>query len=278
MKKTIIKLSIFVLLAIIVLTLYGIFISTKSFITNEIKIKNNLIENNFDGFKIVHLSDIYYGTTIKQKELKKIIEEVNLLKPDIVVITGDLISKNITYTEKDKEDLVNILNNIDSTIGNYAIKGDNDSNIWEDIINESNFINLNDTYNLIYNKNNIPIIISGISFIKNSNDINDKVKSFEEYIDNSEIKPCYSILLMHEPDYVKYLNTDNYNLILAGHSLGGLNTIIGRISIEDNAKKYSNGYYKIKNTDFYVSNGLGTNKIKYRLLNKPSINFYRIVK
>lgn len=278
MKKVLLKTIIFIIIIITVFTLYGIFISTKAFTTNEIKIKTNLIEDNFDGFKIVHLSDIHYGTIIDKKLLTNIIKEVNLLKPDIVVITGDLLNNKVTYNDDDKNDIINLLKSINSNIGNYAIKGDNDSEIWDEIIEESNFININDTYNLIFNNGNIPMIISGISSTKNNN-ITSKTTDFEDYITNASIKPCYSILLIHEPDLANYINNDNYNLVLAGHSLGGINIpIIGRISIEDNSKKYNNGYYKIKDTDLYVSNGLGTNKYKFRLLNRPSINFYRIVK
>ena len=40
--------------------------------------------------------------------------------------------------------------------------------------------------------------------------------------------------------------------------------------------KYTNSYYDINNTKFYISNGLGTENISFRLFNKPSINLYRL--
>ena len=48
------------------------------------------------------------------------------------------------YTNKDYKDLIEILSNINFNIGKYGIKGDNDLKIkkWEEVINESNFINL----------------------------------------------------------------------------------------------------------------------------------------
>ena len=36
--------------------------------------------------------------------------------------------------------------------------------------------------------------------------------------------------------------------------------------------------YKLNNTDLYISGGIGTLNYKLRFNNKPSINFYRIVK
>ena len=38
------------------------------------------------------------------------------------------------------------------------------------------------------------------------------------------------------------------------------------------------GYYKVSNTDLYISSGLGESRINFRIFNKPSINFYRINK
>ena len=42
------------------------------------------------------------------------------------------------------------------------------------------------------------------------------------------------------------------------------------------AKKYYRPYYKVNNTDIYISNGIGLNNLNFRLFNHPSINFYRI--
>ena len=42
------------------------------------------------------------------------------------------------------------------------------------------------------------------------------------------------------------------------------------------AKKYYKEYYKVNNTDMYISNGLGTTIMNLRLFNKPSISLYRL--
>ena len=44
----------------------------------------------------------------------------------------------------------------------------------------------------------------------------------------------------------------------------------------DGSKKYFDDYYKVKNTDIYISGGIGTNEIPLRLFNRPSINLYRL--
>ena len=37
-------------------------------------------------------------------------------------------------------------------------------------------------------------------------------------------------------------------------------------------------YYKVNDTDLYVSSGIGESRINFRLFNKPAINFYIINK
>ena len=67
-------------------------------------------------------------------------------------------------------------------------------------------------------------------------------------------------------------------MILAGHSLNGqiVLPLIGPLIKKDGAKKYISSYYEINNTLLYVSGGIGNSNYEFRLLNHPSINFFRI--
>jgi uncharacterized protein len=47
------------------------------------------------GFRIVQISDIHVGTTIKREYLLRIVEAVNALEPDAVAITGDLVDGTV---------------------------------------------------------------------------------------------------------------------------------------------------------------------------------------
>ena len=77
---------------------------------------------------------------------------------------------------------------------------------------------------------------------------------------------------------IDILNKREVNLILAGNSLGGQINIpkIGGIIKVNGSKEYIDNYYKINNTDLYVSSGVGTRKYPYRLFNHPSINLFRL--
>lgn len=272
-----VKIVLIIIISFSIFTIYSRYIGTNGLETNEYAIVDSKIPNSFYGIKIVQLSDIHYKTTTTKKELEKIVDEINLLKPDIVILTGDLFDKNIKYTNKDYRNLIEILNNINYTIGKYAIKGDNDLNIknWETIINDSNFINLNDTYELIYYNSLDPILLVGISSNNKKNHIKDGINSINNQVKE---KYNYSILTLHEPDYIDDIDYSKFDLILAGHSLNGQIKLpfIGGIIRPTGAKKYYDEYYELGNTKLYVSSGIGTNSFKFRYNNKPSFNLYRL--
>ena len=102
------------------------------------------------------------------------------------------------------------------------------------------------------------------------------IAQIHEYLEQNNA--VYKILLTHEPDIID--NTNIFDLVLAGHSHNSqINLpIIRDFTKIDGAKKYYLPYYKVNNTNLYISGGLGTSNYKLRFLNKPSINFYRIVK
>lgn len=274
------KLTFTIILTIITIILYARFIGTIGLKTKEYTIKDKSIPSNFDGLKIIHFSDIHYKRAINQTKLNKIVEEINLINPDIVVFTGDLIDQDINLTNDDFKYLTEAFNKINSKYGKYAILGNHDYNRYDDVIKvytNSNFKYLENTYDIIYNKNNEKIFIGGIGNI--TYNLDDIDKTMEYFNNNNDIN--YKIILTHEPDITDTI-IDNYNvnLILAGHSHNGQIRlpIIGAIYTPPGAKIYYDEYYKIDNTNLYISSGIGVSTVNYRLWNKPSINFYRINK
>lgn len=283
MKKKLIKFLIIVFFVVVLIYGYAYFIGTKGLIVKEIKITNKNIPNYLHGLKIAHISDVHYGRIINDKNIETIVKKINLLKPDIVVITGDLLDRDRELSEENKKTLIENLNKIEVTIGKYAIAGNHDYvygiNQWEKIIEESNFINLNDTYDLVYNNGTTPILINGMSSnLQNKTTINEKLKEVQKILKEEKNKPIYNIMIMHEPDYIEKFEYEQFDLILAGHSHNGQIKIplIGAIVTPVGAKKYYDEYYNLGKTDLYISSGLGTSGYDIRLFNKPSFNFYRI--
>ena len=70
------KLRLFIFFFILVLAIlysYGRYVGTTGLVINEINVINNQIPDSFNGLKIVQFSDLHYGRTINEKELKNIV-------------------------------------------------------------------------------------------------------------------------------------------------------------------------------------------------------------
>lgn len=273
--KTILKILGIIFSIIILIFLYSLFIGTKGLIVKEYKIVDNKLPSDFYGLKIVHASDIHYGFYYNSDDLKNLVDKVNKINPDIFVFTGDLIDINVNEEEEKK--IIEILKEIKPNIQKYIIKGNLDyqSNNYENIIKKSDFKILDNSYDIIYS-NSGNILISGLNSNLENPNINEKLETTYTYLNENEV--AYKILLMHEPDYVDKINDNTFNLILAGHSHNGqVNLpIIGAIYTPKGSKKYFANYYQTKKGKLYISSGIGTSLIPIRLLNKPSINLYRL--
>lgn len=268
---------IFIFIFIIAVVLYSKYIGTKGLIVKEYRVESNILTSNFSGIKIVHFSDLLYKSTIDKNDVKSLINKINLLKPDIVVFTGNLVSNNVKVTESDIEFLKSELSKIKASIGMYAVYGEYDYSLdnYEDIMISSNFKVLNNSYEEIFYKTDESIYIVGFpSSIKENVDLD---KLFEFYDD---LNRKYTIVLLSEGASIKYLDESTYevDMILGGYSLNGSVVIpfYGGLFKDKNAYKYSEPYYQKGITNIYISSGLGTKKYGFRLFNHPSINFYRL--
>lgn len=273
-----VKILIIFFFLILSILLYSRYIETKNILVKEIKVINSNLPDTFYGYKLVQLSDIHYKTTIGREELKNIVKKVNKIKPDIIVITGDLLDKNTIYTDNDITNITKILSDINCKY-KYIITGENDLNDkFTNIVEKINFILLDNTYELIYNEDIFPILVGGVSTINDKKNIDEKITEIENAINKYNVK--YNILFVHEPYIIEKINYNNYQLILSGHTHNGqINIpIIKDIFMPDKQSiQYNNFHYKKENTDLYVSPGLGTSSFKARLFNKPTINLYRLL-
>ena len=272
------KILLIIASIIILVILYSTLIGTRIIDINEYKVESNQLPDSFHGRRMVEFCDSQYGTRSSKKQRDNIVEKINNLKPDIIFFTGDLIDKNIKLDKETTNEIIESLNKLECTLYKYAIYGDEDlnNNSYKDIITKSNFTLLENTSTLLYYKNQTPIEITGYNPIITS----PNYTILTDIVEEQDTTNYYKIVLTHEPDSIDKFINYNPNLVLSGHSLGGLINIpfTKPIFLPKNSKKYYEEYYKIKNTELYISNGLGTSGINARLNNHPSINLYRFYK
>jgi len=257
--------KIFLLIGFMFVTIFLTirYVGTNFIKTKEIIIRDSNIPMSFHGKKILHFSDLLYGSTINNNKLEKLKKEFKRIKPDIVIFTGDIVNKNYSLSKEELEELKIFFKNIPYTIGKYAVKGDLDLTTFDLIMNEANFTILDNEYKLVYHEDNTPISLIGF----NSNNIN-----FDK-INKEEINNLYKITLIHNYDY--YNQSFNSNVVLAGHNLNGEIYIPYYQGLLGN-NKYNKSYYEINNSKIFISNGLGSIH-KLRMFNHPSINVYRLM-
>ena len=190
--------------------------------------KYKLENNNLKGYKIIHLSD-FHNSRSKHK-LKFIIDNINKIKPNIIVITGDLFDYYFYNANK----VIDLLKNIND-IPIYMVLGNHEQRIKKDImpILTNNNVKLLNNENLL-----IDNLINIIGINHNYNDL-------DNLIDNK----YYNLLLTHKPDNFWQFSQKNIDLILCGHTHG---------------ESFSKGLYEENNTTMIVSRGISATLFRIR--------------
>lgn len=275
-------LSVTVKVILILIAILGIsyfflrYVGNYGIVVKEDVIHNEKIPDSFNGLKIIHFTDLHYGTTVKEKQIGALLEKVNNIQPDLIIFTGDLIDKHYKLKSKEKELIIDFLNNLDSKLGKYSVKGDEDIKDFDNIMKETDFIVLDNSYDLVYNESYNPILLVGIgSSISKNMDID---KAFN-YLENNN-NEIFTISIMHEPDNIDdVLKEYSIDLALAGHSLNGqIKLPFIRFTSMQGANNYYKEEYDVGNAKLLISGGLGTVNLPFRLFNHPSFNFIRLKK
>lgn len=259
------------LLLVILVIIYGKFLGSKGLIIKEYEINNSKIPSSFNNIKIAHFSDILYKGD--KEVFDNIIKKINDKKVDIIIFSGNLTNSNYKVDEEDTEFFISRLKELNSTYGKYYVTGIDDKKnpSYDHIMTSSGFININDNKDLIYSKNKETILLVGLDYNTSSGFISDIIK---------EKNYNYSIVTFSESDSIDEIKDYNFDLALSSNSLNGQIDIpfVKDFFTREGSKKYIEPYYKINSTDFYISSGIGTDLIDYRLFNKPSINIYSLKK
>lgn len=260
MKKAIIT----IIIITIALFSWMHLIEPKIITVNDYILENQKIPTSFDGFTIIQFSDIHFGRTTNEKEIKKIVQKINECNPDLVLFSGDLFDPYITIQEENINFLKEELKTIKANIKKIAILGDYDlekKDTFTQIMNDANFEILNGQNQKIYYKGTKPIYLNGTS-------ANETIKN--ENLETDSLQ----LYLSHDPIIINEVK-NKVDYYFCGHTLGGLIRIPFTKGLLNKHKEYDIGKNEVDNTTMFISNGLGTQDISLRFLNLPSINCYR---
>lgn len=114
---------LFVAIFTIIMSVYGVYNAHKLRITNyEVNISKN---SSLKEMNVVLISDLHLGFNVGIDEMKDMVDKINSLNPDLVILAGDIFDNEYNAVEEPKL-MSQILKNIKSKYGNYAILGNHD--------------------------------------------------------------------------------------------------------------------------------------------------------
>lgn len=268
------KVNVIVCIVLLILISIWIVWETNSIVVTHMEYSNSKISSEFNGYKIVQISDLHNKRFGKNQN--NLIDKIKECNPDIIIVTGDLVDKRYYNLDVAMEFINSAINiaPIYYVSGNHEISTEEYEDIKRKLIT-ANVVVL-DNESILLNKNEESIKLLGLldpSYYDGTNEhreikLNEELKKL---VTNEE----FEILLSHRPEILDIYSENNIDLVFTGHAHGGQIRIpfIGAVIAPHQGlfPIYTEGQYTLNNTTMIVSRGLGTSVIPVRIFNKPEI-------
>ena len=237
------------------------------------------LPDEFNGFRIVQLSDIHHSPFLSEEEIADAARRANDLDPDLIALTGDYVTHSSTYIPG----CARALGTLRARHGVYAVLGNHDH--WTDsnmmlnalsgqgirvLINENIRIERGESYIRLVGTDDLLAGISDLSLALSGTNSHET-----------------RILLAHNPAIIREAARAAVDLVLSGHTHGGQinwRLLTGR---EENkttrwlrrpSRRLIRGHAQLGATHLYVNRGLGTVVVPLRYGCPPEISLIELVK
>lgn len=268
--------------------LYGFIFGWRRIVVRTATCRSTLLPDDFDGYRIVHLSDLHIGTFLRNPAfIDSLADAVNGQHPDMVVFTGDLVNVSAVELLPFRK----TLSAISAPDGVYSVMGNHDYCMYAQdcthrvhgrsiTVAERNRILLQYMedkmgWRMLMNEN---VVIkrgeSSIAVVGVENIGKPPFKSFGNLAKALTGLPegMFKILLSHDPTHWRcgVLNKTDIALTLSGHTHAG-QVRLGRFSPAKWAYNEWGGSYVEGNSMLHVSPGIG-GTVPFRFGAWPEIN------
>ena len=223
----------------------------------------------FDGFRIVHLSDIHHSPFTSSEQIERAVETANRLKPDIVALTGDYISHDRRYAAPCAE----LLGRLRARHGVFAVLGNHDH--WTDAALITD----------LFRAEGITVLVNqGMRFERDGEafwlaGVDDTMVGLEDLslalagARESEMK----LLLAHNPIILRRAARAHVDLVLSGHTHGGQVKFRSEQSASGRPRRrLLRGLGRQGETQIYVTRGLGTVVLPIRYGCPPEVSLLEL--
>ncbi len=259
--------------------------SNKEIVTTEYVFRSEDLPEEFRGYRICNVSDLqseYFG-----ENQSKLLEAVRRAEPDLIVITGDLVDRNhtnFTAAIKAVSGLLKIAP-VCYVNGNHELRLPQAK--IQPFYEELRMMGVSvlfDSCKKIESENQF-INIMGVSeeSVFAAKEIGWELGRHYEpgVLLNKLAEICekkeegYTVMLVHEPQYLEEYASTGAQLILAGHAHGGQFRLPGGQGILSPGQgllpKLTSGLHRQGSSTLCVSRGLGNSIFPLRLNNRPEI-------
>ncbi|MDH5443996.1 MAG: metallophosphoesterase [Gammaproteobacteria bacterium] len=202
-------------------------------------------------FKIVQLTDVHVGRTIKRDFIEHIVKQTNRLKPDLVVITGDLVDQHISEIEYDLYPLKDLEAPVYFILGNHEyFHGPGEAITYLQSLGIRTLLN----EHVVIGEAGQQFNLIGINDV-----IGHRTGLYPPDVDAAytgvdQNLPC--IVLAHQPRMISELADYRCDLMLSGHTHGGQIFPFGLLVMT--AQPYLAGLYQhTEQQQIFVSRGTG---------------------
>jgi predicted MPP superfamily phosphohydrolase len=233
--------------------------SRDRFTVNEERIWLDSLPSAFQGLRVVQISDIHHGLFLPKEWLSEAVRQANRLNPDIIALTGDFV----TYSRRNIGPAAELLGRLRARYGVYAVLGNHDFRVDACAISEA----LRRQHIDVMRNRHVALWFGGESVY---------LAGVDDYGYGADLRRAMrgipseaaTILLAHNPRVIHLASRHNVSLVLSGHTHGGqvnvplLGTVYGR---SPERLRYKIGWDRMGATQIYVSRGIGTIVLPWRL-------------
>ncbi len=236
--------------------------------TEKINITLKRLPKNLDGFRIVHLSDIHHSPFTSLEHITRAVEIANSLEPDMFVLTGDFVSHESEYIAP----VAKVMGTLKSEFGTFACLGNHDH--WTDAELVTNFLR----------GENITVLINeGFRFAARGSSF--WLCGVDDYmVGQTDLRSALrgsfpdemKLLLAHNPKILYRAARASVDLMLSGHTHGGQVKIRNEEKRILPRRKFASGLYRRKDTQVYITRGIGTVVLPVRFGCPPEVSLIEL--
>jgi predicted MPP superfamily phosphohydrolase len=222
-----------------------------------------------EGLTVLQVSDVHYGMLVENGRLSEIVARINELRPDIVVITGDLVDETVSHMER----MADPLSKLKSRLGVFAITGNHEYYAGVDRV-----VTIMEGAGIQVLRNEVAVLPGGLQLLgiddpTGAARVGAPVPDFNRLVSALDFRKP-SILLYHQPQNFERAARAGVGLQLSGHTHGS--QVLPLRPISRVLFPHLRGLYSQGNSYMYVSRGVGTGGPPMRLGSPPELVYIRL--